>query len=990
MAYCHFHRHMLQFNTMKKIKFLISFLFVIFFKVTLLAQALPGTQWKVRHLEHFDLIYDATHQELADLYAFQLEHIASMLHPYYPKHEDRTAIVLIDRTDQVNGYATPFPYSMIQLYPVLPGPMDSIGEYNDWTWELLTHEYTHILAIEPRRGVVSALQYVFGSIMVPNILLPRWWHEGLAVDSETRFSSGGRLRSIYQDASITGLIKDDRWSKVTLSEINESFIPTWPYGSRPYLYGSLMWSYMIQKYQMGITHDLTWSYGGRVPYLMNDPARQYLNTEYEALFREAMQDTRARVEKRLANLRKVHTTQSQSLDLPFVESMAPALSPDGLKLAFISKDETLRRRIQIFKRPNLQTPFSKEYLMKALDYANGDGTSGAVPDLPRRIEDDAPPGGAIQRLSWFPDSNRLIYDKLELENRFEERFEIHVYDLSKGESKVINEDIRAREPTISPDSQWMAYVKAEAGSSSLGLYNLQDNSSKVIFQAKLNQRVSHPVFLNEKEVLFSFKAPGDEYLMVVDISTHQAKIFSKLLPSLRFPYVTEKGIYATSSKNGIHNLYWLSKDGTKSKVLTNSETSVYASVIDPELNDLYITEMTGRGFSLARIPAAELSQTPENIPVVEPIFADRYKFYNVPVYDKKTAKLSPEDDYSPLWYLWPRWWIPSLWSTGKNTYASLLTAGADPLHRHAYSLFLGWDDNSNYGSHAITYINNSTWFEIPATTLDLKVNRAGTLSENRTRAQAIDFNKELLFWSPYAKAGLGYVQIYRDQDNYSTKQRGPRLNFSYANLQMSGNMVSPESGWGLSTRSTRFLPQSEFTEYNQFEASLVGYFSKYLPPRHAIMAKVSGQYVDREIPSSNYAATTQLAVYANTEVPQYLLRGFISGTLQGRTLVTSNLEYRFPLFETNKGWGVVPAFIKRFYGSVIADAAQVNGYGYDSNVSLYKTVPSNLWYYNSGAELKMDMTIGYHFPMTLYLGAYAPAANNLNQTNILYVIGSQM
>lgn len=40
-----------------------------------------------------------------------------------------------------------------------------------------------------------------GSIVAPTLLLPRWWHEGIAVEMETRFSNFGRLRSTYQDAS---------------------------------------------------------------------------------------------------------------------------------------------------------------------------------------------------------------------------------------------------------------------------------------------------------------------------------------------------------------------------------------------------------------------------------------------------------------------------------------------------------------------------------------------------------------------------------------------------------------------------------------------------------------------------------------------------------------------------------------------------------------------------------------------------------------------
>jgi hypothetical protein len=979
---------MFQSYPMKKYVY-IALSVCLFYSLQSMAQVLPETKWKVRSLVNFDLIYDASHQEMADLYSLQLEKIAQILHPFFPPRESRTAIVLVDRTDQVNGFATPFPYSMIQIFPVMPGPMDSIGEYSDWTWELLTHEYTHVLAIEPRRGAVSVLKGIFGSIMVPNILLPRWWHEGLAVDTETRFSEGGRLRSTYQDATITALVKDQKWKTVKISEINESTIPTWPYGSRPYLYGSVFWSYLLDKYQKGIMHDLTWNYAGRLPYLLNDSARKYLDSEYEPLFKAALEDTDKKVQSRLSSLRAKKTSQLVSLDLPFTETMSPAISPDGLKLAFISRDETLRRRIQILKRPNLQTAFSKEHLLKAVDYGEGEGLEESVPGIPRREQPDAPPGGSILRLSWFPDSNRLVYDKLEVQSRYEERFELHIYNLSQGRSEKIENVDRAREPSVSPDSKYIAYTYIDSGRASLGLYDTTTGTTQFLFKAALNARVSYPQFLDGENILFSYRKNGKEDLRVFNIKNKTENKFSSTLKQLRFPLVNKNGLFATSSQNGINNIYKIEKND-RTRPLSHSETSLFAFDQDLATGDFYVSEMTSEGIKIFRLPANESQATPIPLPIVKPLYADHYPDYK-PQYDlTKSNILKDERDYSPWGYMWPRWWIPSLWSTGRNTYASFVTSGIDPLGKHAYSLYWGWDDETHNGSYAASYLNNSTHFEIPITIMDIKVKRAGSISDNRTRLQAIDFGRQLLFWTPDAKLSLGYTQLTRDQDYLSTKQRGPRLTFNYANYSMSGAMVSPESGWGAWARTTRFLPSTDYLDYNLFEGSLVGYWSKWLPARHAIMAKFSNQYIDREVASANFAATSQLPVSVNSEIPQYLLRGFPAGTLQGRTLSVANLEYRFPLVNTYRGWGVVPIFIRRFHGAIVADAGQTNGFGYNATTVQYQTVPNNLWHYSGGAEVKMDMTIGYHFGFTLFAGAYWPAPNSLNHRDTQYVIGTQL
>ncbi len=222
------------------------FISLLSFSLSTKAQVDPSIEWKTLHLPHFELVYDARHQELANIYAARLEAAYANVAPLFPAGPIKTTVVLDDHTDLTNGAATVFPYPLIMVYPVLPAPQESIGEYNDWASELVTHEFTHILAMSPQRDTVLGLSYFFGSLMSPNILLPRWWHEGLAVEMETRFSTAGRLRSPQQDAWLRSYVLDNHWNEMKISEANEVNIPTWPYGARPYLIGAAMWSELIE------------------------------------------------------------------------------------------------------------------------------------------------------------------------------------------------------------------------------------------------------------------------------------------------------------------------------------------------------------------------------------------------------------------------------------------------------------------------------------------------------------------------------------------------------------------------------------------------------------------------------------------------------------------------------------------------------------------------------------------------------------------------
>src|SRR5207248_1331016 len=107
-----------------------------------------------------------------------LESIYGTLNGVFSEMPEKTLIVINDRTDLTNGYATAIPERTIVVFPVLPGPLESIYEHGDWPRELIMHEYTHVITFEPRHGVVRWLYSAFGSIVTPNILLPRWWLEG--------------------------------------------------------------------------------------------------------------------------------------------------------------------------------------------------------------------------------------------------------------------------------------------------------------------------------------------------------------------------------------------------------------------------------------------------------------------------------------------------------------------------------------------------------------------------------------------------------------------------------------------------------------------------------------------------------------------------------------------------------------------------------------------------------------------------------------------
>ncbi len=246
------------------------------------------SQWDFKVIEtpHFRIIYNAKQQELGDYYAREVENVFAKVAAYFTEWPSKVALVLTDRTDLPNGYATVVPYPLIVLYPVVPMANDSLSGFRNWGFELLGHELTHIMSFVPTRDFVTPLRYVFGSIVAPNLLMPLWWKEGVAVALES-VDGGGRLNSDYQESLLRAFVLEDRLSEISIADVNEVGAE-WPEGLKPYLFGSLIWKELVERKGGKVFDNLVLAQSGRIPYLINDPVKEEVGLNYEGVYREAL------------------------------------------------------------------------------------------------------------------------------------------------------------------------------------------------------------------------------------------------------------------------------------------------------------------------------------------------------------------------------------------------------------------------------------------------------------------------------------------------------------------------------------------------------------------------------------------------------------------------------------------------------------------------------------------------------------------------------
>lgn len=952
------------------------------------AQVDPDIDWKVMELPHFDLIYDAKHQDLANLYADRLEDNLQFLKEYFDIFPTRVAVVLNDRTDLTNGYATPLPYQLIVLFPVLPGPQETIGDYGDWARELTMHEYTHSLSFQPRRGFVKALYYTFGNWVTPNILLPRWWLEGVAVDMETRTSAKGRLRSPYQDGAIRAYVLEDRLKYLRLAEINETSIHTWPQGGRPYLFGSLMWSELIARYGKEQIRELHRRYGGRMPYFINAPLEEETGGGYQSLFNDMRESVYEKAQSQLQVLKRQNFSQGSTLKVKNgIENFFPVISPDGLKMIFLSKGDANKRSVRILARPSLDVPFDGSQELAEIDQRFGESLRELNP-TPRQLDggidesdhDDAPPGGTIQRIAWFPDSTKFVFDKSDTLNRYHEVSDLHFFDLTTMKVKRLTRNERAREASVSPDGKQLVFVKLGAGTTQLALYDLEKESSEIIYSPALQTRISFPVFISSDEILFSERFNGREVLKKFSFSKKTTEEVLNQYPDARYSTVTKNGLMFSSTLNGVANVYLASFDLKSARPITHTGTFISTASFDSARQEIYVSELTTQGFQIRSFPFAKEMASP--LPQVQPLFADRYPSQNREV--PSIAKPEPQD-YSAWPWILPRYWFPDFYFSNRGSQIGGTTGGSDPLGKHVYNLGIAYETEPQETSSQFTYINNQTEATISLNAFDYRTGVINTPIRFRQQFYALDAVWEIPQIASDFYAGFGYSWIGRDYSdlNYSfsgrsfknaeTESSGPSLIANYSNITMSGAQISPEQGFQVAFRATDYLQRGTLTEeFRKYQLSYLQFFSKWLPRHHVLMLRTQGQYIDRDVSLAYMDFSMPYAPFANSISPYYLMRGYDNGQFLGKSVANYTAEYRFPIAYVYSGNGTIPFFLKRIHGALIADGLTVDGYSYYEPTETYEAVDKWKSFWTTGAELKFDVTLGYHIPMTLYFGWYSP------------------
>ena len=159
------------------VRVLLALLLVAGFSARAAAQQFdPDYRFRTLRTDHFVIYFHQGEDSLARRLAAVAEDTWQALRASDSLRRSppaRTHVILVDPTDDSNGWATPVPRDTIAIYAVWPPGSDSL-QSGDWLRLVFTHEFTHIVHLDRSGGPWRAVRTIFGRTPVafPNLFLP--------------------------------------------------------------------------------------------------------------------------------------------------------------------------------------------------------------------------------------------------------------------------------------------------------------------------------------------------------------------------------------------------------------------------------------------------------------------------------------------------------------------------------------------------------------------------------------------------------------------------------------------------------------------------------------------------------------------------------------------------------------------------------------------------------------------------------------------------
>ncbi|HEY3498493.1 MAG TPA: hypothetical protein VGK73_27570 [Polyangiaceae bacterium] len=922
----------------------------------------PRVHWYTLETPHFSVHYHAGIEPVAQKLASVAEGVYRRLVPelgFVP--DQKTELVLTDESEYANGFAWVLPYPTVRLLVSAPDDMSTLGDYDDWLTELVTHELTHILQISNVSGVPGVANSIFGPTFTPNHQQPNWIIEGLAVAMETEHTTGGRLRSTQFEMQIRADVLSGRFAR--LDEM--SHLPTrWPGGGLWYLYGAKFIEWIVSIYGPDVYAAIATDYGAQVvPFGVNRAVRRATGRTYEDLYagwRKDLERTyaaqKAAIERR--GLREGRRLTHHGWNTGGARFL-PRACGSPLRVAYARSEGHSLDGIYVIPVAADAAGADAELL------ARSTGRSAAFGPHCELYFDSVTPS---ERNYYFSDLYRLAPGE-----RSPRGTEKNRQALTTGR--------RARDLDVSPDGRRIVFVTNEGGTTTLRIAELDPDGRmtgerRLIASGRFEQVYTPRFSPDGRRVAYgSWTSGGHRDIRVVDVANGKLYELWRDRAIEQQPAWSPDGrtLYFTSDRSGVANVYAYDLESRELFQVTNVVTGAYMPEPAPDGRSLVYLGYGSDGYDLY-VMQLERARFLQPSPVLTeralPSSAWEERYESRP--------------YRALPSLRPRAWGVSYGTGSFGNALTLTTTGTDAVGYHAFraALLIETEDVSPLGT--IEYWYSKLPFGFAARLFRSAAPRSYQLRYGEPATDFIEYqlgaSSQLYYNIPSAfdaqSVDLSYTLAHWRHDLPSPGPLDPfaplssepqsgligiiHLGYSFSNARATPLAVSNEAGFAASVAADFADPAwgSEST-LTAFSARAVGYLPMPWLRHHVLALGLSGgtstgSYARYGLYSTGGFADTPPFDAITTSYPQssFVLRGYLPGQFVGSNYNLLNLEYRFPIWYIDRGISTLPGFLRTLSGTLFLDW----GGTYER---LDEKHPLDAFHVGVGAELWLNFVLEY-------------------------------
>ncbi|HEY4786074.1 MAG TPA: hypothetical protein VIH57_08490, partial [Bacteroidales bacterium] len=862
---------------------------------------------------HFQIIFPAEFEKEANRLATTLDylydHVSKTLN-YQPR---KISVLLHSESSYSNGLVTWAPKRM-ELYTT--PAQDNYAQ--DWLDQLAVHELRHVVQINKlNQGITQIMSILFGQQAVGSVtgLLPRWFLEGDAVNTETALTSTGRGRSASFEMQVKAMVteRDSLFSyEKMLRGSYKDYIPD------EYQFGYPMVAWVRKNYGTSVfSNDL--QFIGRNPYVLFPfplSLKKQIGLPSRKLYKASYSDLRQQWRTQISNVpQDSYITWNSINKKNFTSYRFPQFINDTTILAVKSGIDQLTEFILLYKSGKEKKVFTPgTFNNDKFSYANGKYVWGEeIPDI-----------------RWTNRSYNCI----------------KIGDLRTNQVRLLTRKTRYFAPSLSSDGKKIAAVEVTL-SNDIYLVILDSKTGSIMerIASPQNKFLQMPEWIDQNDniVMVATDRKGKS-LVSYTITANTWKI---LVPTttrnITLPTHAGDYILYTSDYNGTDNIYAVNLSDTSKWQVTNAKYGITDAKISANNAIIGFTKYTSHGFDVESAsfdPKSwkklndihdsspklyEASAKQENFNFQDSILPD--KQYKISRYSKLAHTINIHS-WAPFYYDYNY-----LNVTNNSITPGFSILSQDKLSTCYASAGLSYFQGQSYWKSDITYQGLYPVVDFSVTAGGPQVirnepnwrpNISGTSMNTITSVYIpLNFTRSCYITGVTPLAQWEYTNdVFMNPKDSSSYEGMDYLTYglnAYSYLQMSYRDLAPK--WGLSVSSRITSTPLDNIQFRSIWYVLGRLYLPGLLNHHSLQLSLG--YQEQE--PSRWIYSSRLA----------FPRGYLSRTSYRLTAFTS--DYSFPIFYPDFSLGAL-LYVKRIRGNLFFDIANnYRTYAIRQNQRLWET-----------------------------------------------------